>query len=80
MCERACCLFSCVQLYATLWTAACQAPLSMVFSKQEYSSRLPFPTPGDIPDIGIKPTSLASPALLYQTHKNNSSKIGHLEL
>ena len=42
--------FSCVQLFTTLWTAACQAPLSMEFSRQECWSGLPFPTPGDLPD------------------------------
>ena len=40
-----------------------QAPLSMEFSRQEYWSRLPFPMPDDLPDPGIKPISLASPAL-----------------
>ena len=44
-------------------TAACQAPLSMGFSRQEYRSGLPFPPPGDLPDSGIKPMSLESPAL-----------------
>ncbi|KAM9681228.1 cilia- and flagella-associated protein 100 isoform 3-T4 [Dama dama] len=44
-------------------TAARQAPLSMGFSRQEYWSRLPFPPPGDLPDPGIKPASLTSPAL-----------------
>jgi len=42
---------------------ACQTPLYMIFSRQEYWSWLPFPTPGDLPDPGIKPTSLVSPAL-----------------
>ena len=42
---------------------ACQAPLSMEFSRQEYWSGLPFPTPEDLPDPGIEPMSLASPAL-----------------
>ena len=46
-----------VQLFVTLWTAACQTPLSMKFSKQEYWSGLPFPPPGDLPDPGIKPMS-----------------------
>ena len=45
----------------TPWTAACQAPLSMGFSKQEYWSGLPFPSPRDLPDLGIEPRS---PALL----------------
>ena len=48
-----------VQLFATLWTAACQAPLSMGFSKQECWSGLPFPSPGDLPNPGIEPKSPA---------------------
>ena len=44
-----------VQLFATLWTIAHQAPLSMGFSRQEYRSRLPFPSPGDLPNSGIEP-------------------------
>ena len=54
---------SCVQLFATLWTLARQAPLSMGFSQQGYWSGLPCPPPGDLPDLGIKPVSLTSPAL-----------------
>ena len=41
------------------WTVACQAPLSTGFPRQEYWSGLPFPTPGDLPDPGIEPASLA---------------------
>ena len=52
-----------VQLFATPWTAAHQAPLSMGFSKQEYWSGLPCPPAGDLPDPGIEPASLTSPAL-----------------
>ena len=48
---------------ATPWTVACQAPLSMEFSRQEYWNGLPLPTPGGIPDPGIKPVSLPSPSL-----------------
>ena len=55
--------FSHVQLYATLWTVARQAPLSMGFSKQEYWSGLPCPPPGDLPNLGIELMSLMSPAL-----------------
>ena len=55
--------FSCICFFATPWTVACQAPLSMGFSRQEYGSGLPFPTPGDLPNRGIKPVSLKSPAL-----------------
>ena len=46
-----------VQLFATLWTLAYQASLSMGFSRKEYWSRLPFPSPGDLPDPGIEPGS-----------------------
>ena len=55
--------FSHLRLFVTLWTVACQAPLSMGLSGQEYWSGLPCPPPGDLPDPGIKPMSLASPAL-----------------
>ena len=43
---------SCVRLFATPWTVACQAPLFMGFSRQEYWSGLPFPSPGNLPDPG----------------------------
>ena len=55
--------FSPVQLFALLWTVACQAPLSMGFSRQEHQSGLPGPPPQDLPDLGIELTSLTSPAL-----------------
>ena len=55
--------FSHVQFFVTPWAVALQAPLSMGFSKKEYWSVLPCPPPGDLPDPGIKPTSLTSPAL-----------------
>ena len=45
------------------WTVAGQAPLSMRFPRRKYCSGLPFPSPGDLPDPGIEPTCLASPAL-----------------
>ena len=48
-----------VQLFATPWTVAYQAPQSIGFSRQEYWSGLPFPSPGDLPDPGIKPRSPA---------------------
>ena len=47
-----------IQLFATLWTVAYQAPQSMEFSRQEYWSGLPFPSLGDLPDLGIEPGSL----------------------
>ena len=54
---------SCVHLCAAPQTVAHQAPLSMGFPRQEYWSRLPFPTPGNLPNTEIEPTSLTSPAL-----------------
>ena len=52
-----------VQLFATTWTLAHQASLSMGFFRQEYWSELPFPLLGDLPDPGIKPSPPLSPAL-----------------
>ena len=54
-----------VQLFATPWTVAHQAPLSMGFSRQEYWSGVPFPTPGDLPDLSR-----------HQTHASCVSYIG----
>ena len=58
----ACSVAQSVQLFATLWTMACQVPLSMGFPRQKYWSGLPFPSPGDLHDPVIKltfPVSLA---------------------
>ncbi|CAI9180829.1 unnamed protein product [Rangifer tarandus platyrhynchus] len=55
--------FSSVQLCAALWTIACQVPLSIGCPRQEYWSKLPCPLPEDLPNLGIKPASLVSPAL-----------------
>ena len=52
-----------IQLFVTPWTVARQAPLSMGFLRQGYLSGLPLPSPGDLPDPGIEPTSPASPTL-----------------
>ena len=52
-------LLSRVRLFATPWTVAYQAPPSMKFSRQEYWSGLPFPSPGDLPDPGTEPRSPA---------------------
>ena len=61
-------LLSRVQLFATPWTVAYQAPPSMGFSWQECWSGLPFPSPGDLPDPGIEPGSptLQADALLSE--------------
>ena len=57
--------------FATPWTVACQALLSMGFSRQEYWSGLPFPSPGDLPDSGIEPGSptLQANFLLSEPHR-----------
>ena len=59
-------LFSCQVIsdsFVTPWAVACQAPLSVEFSRQEYWSRLPCPLSGNRPNAGIEPASLRSPAL-----------------
>ena len=55
--------FICVQLFVTLWIVAWQAPLSKGFSRHEYWSGLPCPSPGNLPDPGIEPVSLTSRVL-----------------
>ena len=65
---------SCVHVFATPWTVALQAPLTMDFSRLEYWSGLPFPSPGDLPDPGIEPPSLGPPAL-----QADSLPLRHLE-
>ena len=65
---------SCLTL-ATLWTVACQPPLSLGFSKQEYCSGLPFPSPGDLPDPGIKPRSQALQADSLPTELRRKPKV-----
>ena len=57
ICMHLCDLLSHVRLFAAPSTVAYQDPTSMGFSKQEYWSGLPFPSPGDLPDPGIKPGS-----------------------
>ena len=71
------CMLSRVWRFATPWAAACQAPLSMEFSRQEYWSGLPFPSPGDLPNPGIKPMASASSALagrFFSTEPPGNSK------
>ena len=50
-------VLSCVRLFAIRWTIAYQAPLSMELSRQEYWSGLPFPSQGELPNLGIEPGS-----------------------
>ena len=80
-----------VRLFATSWTVAHQAPLSMGFSRQEYWSGLPFPSPGDLPNPGIEPGSPAlqadalsseppgSPIILYSYNQMRPNTLGELK-
>ena len=69
------CRFSRVQLFATPWTVARQAPLSMGFPRQEYWSGVAVSPPGDLPDPGIEPTSPSSLAL-----QANSLPLNHTQV
>ena len=66
-----------VRLFVTVWTVAHQAPQSMGFSRQGYWSGLPFPSPGDLPDPGIKPRppSLQADALTSEPPRKLKSRI-----
>ena len=70
-------VLSCVRLFATPWTAAHQAPLSMGFRRQEYWSGLPFPSPGDLPNPGIKPRP---PALQADSLPSGKARQGNVYL
>ena len=76
--------FDCVQLFETLWTVTHQAPLSMGFSRQEYWSRLPCPSPGDLPDPGkgtnIKLFELTTPALASRFFTHWATWEAHLSI
>ena len=78
LCTVACVLncFSRVQLFATLWTVALQSPPSMGFSRPEYWSGLPFPSPGSLPNPEIKPVSLKSPALASRFFTTSGTMCG----
>ena len=60
---------------ATPWAITCQAPLFMGFSRQEYWSGLPFPSPGNLPNPGIKPGSPALQADSLPTELPHSNKV-----
>jgi len=67
------------QLTATPWTVARQAPLSIGFSRQESWNEQPFPSPWDLPDPGMEPMSLGSPALVggfFTTDLSEKPKVG----
>ena len=62
-----------VQIFVTQWAAACQVALSMGFSRQQYWSKLPFPSLGDLPGPGIEPTSPEPPELADEFFTTASS-------
>ena len=70
-----------VQLFDTSWTVAHQAPLSMGFSRQEYWSGLPFPSPGDLPDPGVEPMLPALAGRFLPLSRQGSPVVtAHMEL
>ena len=69
--------FSRVQLFVTLWSVACHVSLSMEFFKQQYWSGLPCPSPGDLPNPGIKPAFLMSPTLAGRLFTTNTTWQAH---
>ena len=70
-----CYSFSCFWLFVTQWTEACQAPLSMEFSRQECSSGLPFPSKGGVPDPRIEPIFPTLRQIFYHlSHQGNQIK------
>ena len=64
------CVFQSLSFFVAPWTVAHQAPLPMEFSRQEYWNGSAFPAPGDLPNPGIKPASLATPALAGELGKS----------
>ena len=74
------CLLARCWTLATQWTVACQAPLSVGFSRQEYWSGLPFPPPEDLTNPGIKPGSPALQADSLPTEQLNFSRISYVSL
>ena len=76
-----CCLVakSCPTLFATPWTVAHQAPLSMGFPRQEYWSGLPFPPPGHLPNPGIEPASSGLAGVFFTTEPAGKPQRGSKE-
>ena len=73
-------MLSHIWLFATPWTVAHQAPLSMEFPRQEYWSGLPFPPPEDLPDPGMESESPVSPALWEVEEPGRLQSMGSLRV
>ena len=69
----------CVSLFATPWTVAHKATLSLEFPRKEYLSRLPFPSPGDLPDPGIESESCALAGRFFTTEQPGKPRCVHIE-
>ena len=69
-----------VQLFAIPWTVACLTPLFMEFSREEYWSGLPFPSPGDLPDPGIEPRSPELQAVFLSTEPQRKPAFYNIDL
>ena len=74
------CALSHARFFVTPWTVTRQAPLSMVFSRQDYWSGWPFPTPGDLPHPGIEPKSLAPLALAGRFFTNSATREASIQI
>ena len=72
-------LLSRVQLFATPWTVAQEAPLSVELCRQEYWSWLPFPPPGDLSELGIEPASPALAGRFFKAEPPGKSHFAHRE-
>ena len=72
LCVHVSAVLSHVRLFVTPWTVACQAPLSMGFSRKEYWSGLPSPSPGDLPEPWVKSTSPALVSRFFTTAPQGS--------
>ena len=77
-----CCLVakSCLNPFATLWTVACQSPLSIEFSRKEYWRGLPLPSPGNLPHPGIEPRSPALQVDALPSEPPGKSKVEWTEV
>ena len=79
VCVWKCCLLSCIWYFVIPWTVAYQAPLSMEFSRQEYWTVLPFPSPGDLPEPGIESRSPALQGyILWLSHQGSLEPVKSL--
>ena len=80
VCVCVCSSLSHVKLFERPWIVAHKAPLPMEFSRQEYCSGLPFPSPGDLPNLGIEPSPLYCRQILYHLTTKEALRLSYLSL